>query len=108
MARPTTRDKTTTMASGLVSRKILNASKAGACARNAVGFSRGNTLLDVPQSSQTFLHVFLGSITFVRRQDLLDFLFQHVGHEFVDGFVSGSLRALLDLLQQFTLDLDLI
>jgi hypothetical protein len=95
------------MASGLVRREDWNRAIASSCPRLdiglEIGFEKTVKLLDVPQASQPFLDLFLRGTALVR-QDFLGFLFQHVNHEFVYGFVSGGVGTLLHLLQQFAFD----
>jgi len=79
-------DSTTTIASGLVRKKSLKAASAGV----AIGLSTDGKYSMLPQSAQTFLHVFLRSVAFLRRHDLLDFFLQHVNHELIDRLVSAA------------------
>src|SRR5213593_3007765 len=92
-------ESTTTMASGLVNRKSLRA----ICVAN--GLIREAKLLDVPQSSEAFLYVFLRGVAFFGWHDFFDFFFQHVDHELIHRLVSCRVGALLHFLKQFAFDL---
>src|ERR1700719_1540893 len=107
ISNPTTTDRAITIASGLVSEIICEAklnAEITAAARSTIGFERAVKLLDVSQSTQTFLDFFFRRAALIR-QDFFRFFLQHVDHEFVDRFVTRSVRTLLDLIQQFAFNL---
>src|SRR5882724_1292446 len=97
-------ENTTTITSGLENKSTLNADRAGV----VMGLIRGDKLLDVPQSAEAFLHVFLRGIAFLGGHDFLDFLFQHVDDEFVDRLVARRVGALLHFFQKFAFDFYLV
>jgi len=75
------------------------------CAAEVIVCKRMAKLLDVPQPAQPLLNIFFGSIALFRRQDFIGLFFEHVDDELVDRFVSGCIRTLLHLLEQFAFNL---
>src|SRR5580692_8694133 len=99
-----------TIASGLVNQEAMNSARFGLaqatpCAAEVIVCKRMAKLLDVPQPAQPLLNIFFGSIALFRRQDFIGLFFEHVDDELVDRFVSGCIRTLLHLLEQFAFNL---
>ena len=65
-------------------------------------------LFNVTKPAQPFLYVFFGRVVLVRRQNSVRFLFQHVDHEFVNGFVSGRVGTLLHFFEQLAVNLHFV
>jgi hypothetical protein len=114
MPSPITTERTTTIASGLVTIEMIDAANTATDA----AFTGPNgkriakllevLLLDVSEAAKTLLNIFFRRVALVRRNNFVRLFFKHVDDEFVDGLVSGSVGTLLHFFEQFTFDLNFV